>query len=248
MAHVRVAAASTVLLGVALTACAVNPPTPPIPQPHWLGRVGCSIGDVLPVVDGLVRSGLRDAGYRHLIVEACADAPSRDAVATAAADRGVVVVTARPDRGLDIPATPDPARLRSDLTAAVMAARPIVVDGDPRSSAPGVGEVLANRDVLELAADERVGVGGPVPRGAIRVDPDGEVPEVSSRAIGRKGLIVALHNPRSTTATIDVATAALGLAGTIHGVDAWTGREYTSSGGRLGGPIGPGDTLLIRIV
>lgn len=133
----------------------------------------------------------------------------------------------------------DAARLRTQLTAAVMVPRPWVISSTGRLS-PEVLAVIDNRAVVALAADDRLAVGG-----TVRDDP---AVLIGSRAIGTKGLIVSLTNRRSEPAQVTVATAALGLSGQIRAIDAWTGLEYNSRDGRLGGTVGAGDTLLLQIV
>lgn len=145
----------------------------------------------------------------------------------------------QPDVTLDPPARTDPAALRSQLTAFVMVPRGWVVSR-PEALAPEIRAILENPDVGELVRDGRG-----APGGTVRENPD-EV--VRSRAIGLKGLVVSLTNRRDRPAAVTVATAALGLSGTIHGVDAWTGRGFESRDGRLGGLIGARDSVLIRIV
>lgn len=134
----------------------------------------------------------------------------------------------------------DPARLRTELTAAVMVPRSWVITRSPGRLSPDVLAVIDNRAVVALAADDRLAVGGTVR----------DVPAVliRSRAIGTKGLIVSLTNRRGEPAQVTAATAALGLVGQIRAIDAWTGREYTSHDGQLGGVVAAGDTLLLQIV
>ncbi|MFT3900682.1 MAG: hypothetical protein QM728_10650 [Gordonia sp. (in: high G+C Gram-positive bacteria)] len=241
------------LVGTLVAGCAVREPTPSAPRPHFEIPVdNCSVQQISVQADALVATGLRDAGYRRVVVDSCASSPARDAAARALGARGIELETTTPERAYEvrvIPAVDQPERVRRSMTRAVMVAEQIVAWGEPGIVPPDVRAVLANPTVLALAGDDRVSVGGRVPARAVRAEPAvGEPAEVWSRAIGRKGLIVSLHNPRTTPATVTVSTGALGLAGQIRGIDAWTGREYSSSSGWLGGEVGAGDTLLIQIV
>ncbi len=237
-----VAAVATVVAVAGAAGCASSGPAPPVPQPHWLTGAACTVAGVVPDADGLVSTGLRDAGYRLLVVESCAASAQRDAVAGALARRGLTLVTALPERAevVSLTAGADANRLRTQLTDALMAARPWVLGGSPTGLSPQVRAVVGNTEVIGLARDERAAIGGTVR--------DDEEAVVRARAVGIKGLIVSLTNRRDEPAQVTVAKTALGLAGQIHAVDAWTGREYASRDGRLGGLVGAGDTLLLQIV
>ncbi len=228
-------------IGVALAAgCAAAPSAPIPPEPLWRSSArDCATEAVVGEADGLVATGLRAAGYSRLVVEPCSASARRGEVAAALAHRGLDLVTAMPERAV-VAAGVDPARLRTVLSEAVIEARPWVLSGDPRVLSPDLIAIAGNREAIALARDPRA-----APGGTVRADPDATV---RSRAIGLKGLVVALTNRRTGPADVTVATAALGLSGTIRGVDAWTGRRFESRDGRLGGTVGAGDTVLVQIV
>ncbi|GAB10541.1 hypothetical protein GOARA_059_00070 [Gordonia araii NBRC 100433] len=221
--------------------CAAPAPAPAIPEPYWLVATGCAVGAVLPAVDALVATGLRDTGYRRIVVESCAASVDRVAAEDAVRARGVALSTSMPERGalIRLRDTSSPVALRTELTAALMASRPWVLSGPPGELSPTTRAVVANEDVLELVRDERAARGGTVRENADEV--------IRSRANGLKGLIVALTNRRDQPADVTVAVGALGLSGTIRGFDAWSGQRFEWRDGRLGGLVGAGDTLLIRI-
>lgn len=230
-----------VAVAAVLAGCTSIAPAPAVPRPYWVSvALDCSVDTVTADADGLIAAGLRDAGY-GLIVAACAHSPHHRAVAAALSERGVTLTTALPARAAEVRVTGgEVAGLRTELTAAVMAVSPWVVMGRPDSLPAAVLAILANHDVLVLAGDSRAAFGG-----TVREDSEAVV---RSRAIGTKGLIVSLTNRRRNAATIGVPIAVLGLAGTIRGVDAWSGREFVSHDGWLGGEVEAGDTLLIEIV
>ncbi|WP_026918429.1 hypothetical protein [Gordonia shandongensis] len=203
---------------------------------------GATSEDVRRQADAVVERGLRDAGFRTVLVDCAGSSRDRyDGDRDYLAERGLALRF--PDREqtrVAIHADQPYARtLRTAVTHRVMAAEPLVVSGDVAALPEPTNRVLVNREVLAFVTDER---------GAPGADVLGD-PEVSSRAIGERGLLVAMNNRDEHRREMSVEISDLGLAGDdmVPARDVWSGREITSSDGVLRIEVPGGDTALLRI-
>ena len=100
-------------------------------------------------------------------------------------------------------------------------------------------DTLRNAAIIAIDQDSRVVAGA-------MVDDD---PEVWSRAIGEKGLVISLTNRADHARTLSVSLGSIGLVGdaSVTGVDAWTGRSFTAQHGELSVPVGVHDTVVLEI-
>nr|EMP11860.2 alpha-galactosidase [Gordonia sp. NB41Y] len=131
-----------------------------------------------------------------------------------------------------------PADERTQMSMWAMLAAPLMAGNDLTTMSARTRAVLADAGVIGIDQDPRVQAGAPV----------GDDPEIFSRALGDKGLVVSLTNRADHPRTMSVALADLGLTGdTVVGVDAWTGVRHQASGGRLSVEVGVHDTALLRI-
>ena len=99
---------------------------------------------------------------------------------------------------------------------------------------------LTNTAIVRIDQDERVSAGARVANN----------PEVWSRAVGDKGLVVSLTNRGKAPRKLSVALSDLGLNGdaTVAGVDAWTGERHQAVNGRLTVTVAAHDTAVLTIV
>lgn len=131
-----------------------------------------------------------------------------------------------------------PADERTQMSMWAMLAAPLMAGNDLTTMSERTRAALADAGVIGIDQDPRVQAGAPV----------GDDPEIFSRALGDKGLVVSLTNRDDHPRTMSVALADLGLTGdTVVGVDAWTGVRHQASGGRLSVEVGVHDTALLRI-
>ncbi len=128
---------------------------------------------------------------------------------------------------------------RTQMSMWAMMAAPLIAGNDLTQMSVQTLATLTNPAILALDQDERVSAGRPV-------DDD---PEIWSRAVGDKGLVVSLTNRSDHPRTLSVSLASLGLVGddTVVGVDAWTGNEYRAAHGELSVPVGVADTVVLEI-
>ena len=204
-----------------------------------------SVERIRAQAEGLVRAGLRDAGYATLFVPC--DEPVR-AVDDAELRRYLDEQRIRIERvrvddhrvASVIPAGVPDNVVRSAITRRIMLAESLVFSGEIARLPTASLELIADRQVIELARDDRRVPGAPV----------GGDQRVYSRAIGESGLLVSLSRggPESSP-EVSVAIADLNLAGddSVPATDVWTGRRIHSVDGRLAVTLSPGDTALLRI-
>ncbi|NED60208.1 glycoside hydrolase family 27 protein, partial [Streptomyces sp. SID10244] len=121
-----------------------------------------------------------------------------------------------------------------------MMAAPLMAGNDLTRMSQATIDILRNRSILAIDQDQRVSAGAPV-------DND---PEIWARAIGEKGIVVSLTNRAGHPRRMSVPLTSLGLVGdkTVSAVDAWSGRRYQASGGRLSVDVGVHDTVVLQIV
>lgn len=132
-----------------------------------------------------------------------------------------------------------PAQQRTQLSMWSMMAAPLIMGNDLTTMSQDTRELLRNATVIDVDQDSRVVAGA-------MVDDD---PEVWSRAIGDKGLVISLTNRADHPRTLSVPLGSVGLVGdaSVTGVDAWTGRSYTAQHGELSVPVGVHDTVMLEI-
>ncbi|MFW0787208.1 glycoside hydrolase family 27 protein [Gordonia sp. CPCC 206044] len=132
------------------------------------------------------------------------------------------------------------AQQRTQMSMWAMMAAPLIAGNDLTHMSSETVDLLRNRAIIAIDQDQRVSAGAPV----------GNDPEIWSRAIGDKGLVVSLTNRSDHPRRMSVTMASLGLVGdkTVNAIDAWTGRRYQASKGEITAPVGVGDTVLLQIV
>ncbi|RPA58085.1 glycoside hydrolase family 27 protein [Gordonia oryzae] len=132
-----------------------------------------------------------------------------------------------------------PAMQRTQMSMWAMMAAPLMAGNDLATMNTRTRDILANEAIIGIDQDERVHAGAMV----------ADNPEIWSRALGSKGLVVSLTNRADHPRTLKVSLSSLGLAGdsSVSGVDAWTGRRYQANGGELSVPVGVDDTAVLSI-
>ncbi|GAA3695630.1 ricin-type beta-trefoil lectin domain protein [Gordonia hankookensis] len=148
-------------------------------------------------------------------------------------DPDMLVVGVDGDPGLTV------AEQRTQMSMWAMMAAPLMAGNDLTRMSQATIDILRNRSILAIDQDQRVSAGAPV-------DND---PEIWARAIGEKGIVVSLTNRAGHPRRMSVPLTSLGLVGdkTVSAVDAWSGRRYQASGGRLSADVGVHDTVVLQI-
>lgn len=131
------------------------------------------------------------------------------------------------------------AQQRTQMSMWAMMAAPLITGNDLTTMSQETRDLLRNATAVDIDQDSRVVAGA-------MVDDD---PEVWSRAIGDKGLVISLTNRADHPRTLSVPLGSVGLVGdaSVTGVDAWTGRSYTAQHGELSVPVGVHDTVMLEI-
>lgn len=132
-----------------------------------------------------------------------------------------------------------PAMERTQMSMWAMMAAPLMAGNDLTTMSTQTRDILAAAAIIGIDQDGRVRAGAKV----------GDDPEIWSRALGSKGLVVSMTNRANHPRTLRVRLSSLGLTGddSVAGVDAWTGRRYPASGGQLAVPVGVDDTAVLSI-
>lgn len=132
-----------------------------------------------------------------------------------------------------------PAQQRTQISMWSMMAAPLIAGNDLTNMSQQTLDTLRNTAIIAIDQDSRVVAGA-------MVDDD---PEVWSRAIGEKGLVISLTNRADHARTLSVSLGSIGLVGdaSATGVDAWTGRSFTAQHGELSVPVGVHDTVVLEI-
>ena len=132
-----------------------------------------------------------------------------------------------------------PAQQRTQISMWSMMAAPLIAGNDLTNMSQQTLDTLRNAAIIAIDQDSRVVAGA-------MVDDD---PEVWSRAIGEKGLVISLTNRADHARTLSVSLGSIGLVGdaSVTGVDAWTGRSFTAQHGELSVPVGVHDTVVLEI-
>lgn len=134
-----------------------------------------------------------------------------------------------------------PARQRTQLSLWAMIAAPMMLSNDLTTMTPETRALLTNSSVIDIDQDRRASAGAPV----------GDDLEIWARAIGEKGLVVALTNRAGHPRSMSVELGSLGLVGddTVSAVDAWTGKRYDARNGAITvDEVATDDTVLLQIV
>ena len=131
------------------------------------------------------------------------------------------------------------AEQRTQMSMWSMMAAPLIAGNDLTNMSQQTLDTLRNAAIIAIDQDSRVVAGA-------MVDDD---PEVWSRAIGDKGLVISLTNRSDHARTLSVSLGSVGLVGdaSVTGVDAWTGRSFTAQHGELAVPVGVHDTAVLEI-
>ncbi|WP_322973077.1 MULTISPECIES: glycoside hydrolase family 27 protein [Gordonia] len=129
---------------------------------------------------------------------------------------------------------------RTQVSMWAMMAAPLMVGVDLTRMPGSAIRILTNRAIVRIDQDERVSAGARVAGN----------PEVWSRAIGDRGLVVSLTNRGPAPRRLSVSLRDLGLTGDgrVAGVDAWTGDRYRAVDGRLAVTVAAHDTAVLTIV
>ncbi|MGC4933753.1 glycoside hydrolase family 27 protein [Gordonia sp. DT30] len=132
-----------------------------------------------------------------------------------------------------------PAMERTQMALWAMTAAPLMAGNDLTTMSARTRDILANEAIIGIDQDERVRAGAVV----------GDDPEIWSRALGAKGLVVSLTNRADHPRTMTVTLSSLGLTGdaSVSAVDAWTGRRYQAANGALTVRVGVDDTVVLSI-
>ncbi len=131
------------------------------------------------------------------------------------------------------------AEQRTQMSMWSMMAAPLIAGNDLTNMSQQTLDMLRNAAIIAIDQDSRVVAGA-------MVDDD---PEVWSRAIGDKGLVISLTNRSDHARTLSVSLGSVGLVGdaSVTGVDAWTGRSFTAQHGELSVLVGVHDTAVLEI-
>lgn len=129
---------------------------------------------------------------------------------------------------------------RTQMSMWAMMAAPLIVGVDLTTMPGTAARILTNGAIVRIDQDARVSAGARVAGN----------PEIWSRALGDKGLVVSLTNRGKAPRRLSVTLSDLGLNGdtTVAGVDAWTGERYRAAGGRLTVTVAAHDTAVLTIV
>ncbi|ALG85520.1 hypothetical protein [Gordonia phthalatica] len=245
------AAASAVVAGAALlTGCVRTEPdrSGPPPEVGWLVAAPpcrASADQIRTQADELVRTGLRDVGFRTVFVD-CDGGERKRYTGDAQLTRDLAA------RGLDV-AFPDrtersaaidvergsTAQVRTAVTERVIRAEPLVASADLAAVSPPTLAALSTREVVDFVRDSRNAPGAPVL----------DAPDIFSRAIGEKGLLISLVNRTSVARDMSVQVTDLNLAGDdlVPARNVWTGQRIKASDGALTIRVPADDTALLRI-
>lgn len=244
------AALAAVAIVAALTGCVRDEParSTPIPEVGWLVAAPpcrASADQIRMQADELIRTGLRDVGFRTVFVDCDGGQRSRytgDARLTGdLAARGLGV--AFPDRAeraaaIDV-VRGSTAQVRSAVTDRVIGAEPLVASADLAAVSQQTLAALRNREVVGFVRDSRNAPGAAVL----------DAPDIFSRAIGEQGLLISLVNRTPAVREMSVQVTDLGLAGDdlVPARNVWTGQRIRASGGALTIRVPADDTALLRI-
>ncbi|WP_298811259.1 glycoside hydrolase family 27 protein [uncultured Gordonia sp.] len=129
---------------------------------------------------------------------------------------------------------------RTQFSMWAMMAAPLIIGVDLTTMPPSAVRTLTNGQIVRIDQDKRVSAGARVANN----------PEIWSRAVGDKGLVVSLTNRGKAPRKLSVALSDLGLVGdaTVGGVDAWTGERYRAVDGKLTVTVAAHDTAVLTIV
>ena len=131
---------------------------------------------------------------------------------------------------------------RSHFSLWAILAAPLLAGNDLPNMKPAVRDILTNRDVIAIDQDA-------LGKQGTRAYSEGEV-EVWSRQLSGGALAVAIINTadlaRYSTHPFHLDLGKLGLHGTQHGKDLWTGKEIELTD-NMPLEIGKHDVLLVRI-
>ncbi|EGD55286.1 alpha-galactosidase [Gordonia neofelifaecis] len=241
---------AAVLVAVGVAGCAEDSdqsaPDGAVPNLGWLvrsfGTCAATEQQVRDQAQRLVATGLRDAGYRTVLVD-CRGAGQARYRAPAdqrfLAGLGIRLSFLGDTTSVVAADMPRVEALRTAVTRHVMEARPLIPSADLATVPAANIATLANREALELLRDPRAAPGAPVH----------DDREVYSRAIGERGLLVSLTNGSGADRSMSVGVRELGLAGDdlVPARDIWTGRRITAQDGELTIPVRSGDSALLRI-
>ena len=244
------AALSVVAVAGALTGCVRDEPerTEPIPEVGWLVAAPpcrASAEQIRAQADELVRTGLRDVGFRKVFVDCDGGERRRyteDAQLSAdLTERGLdVAFPSREQRAsaIDV-ARGSTAEVRTAVTDRVMRAEPLVASADLADVPQATLRVLSTGEVVDFVRDSRNAPGAAVL----------DAPDIFSRAIGKKGLLVSLVNRSSAPRQMAVQVTDLGLAGDdlVPARNVWTGERIRADSGSLTIRVPAADTALLRI-
>ncbi|MGI6796654.1 hypothetical protein ACE11G_04560 [Gordonia sp. PS3] len=245
----RLSGIALTLVVAALTAagCADRAPqAQAVPEVGWLvADHSCAPDRVRAQADAVVRSGLRDVGFRELFIDCNDEDRARiDADSGVRADLASLGLHVHPlpsaqRRTAVDAASATPSGLRTEVTRRVMRAEPLVVTGDLPAVPRGTVEMLRNPEIGELVRDRRAAPGAEV---------NGD-PETYSRAIGERGLLVSFTNTGPVGRDMSIPIADLGLAGddVVPAREVWSGRRIKAEDGELTIRVGAGDAALLRI-
>ncbi|HEX3892667.1 MAG TPA: glycoside hydrolase family 27 protein [Terracidiphilus sp.] len=130
---------------------------------------------------------------------------------------------------------------RAHFSMWAMLAAPLLAGNDLTSMKPEVKSILLNRDVIALDQD-------PLGKQASRIYSEGEV-EVWTKPLSGGGLAIAVLNAgdnRYSTHPFHLSLEKLGLHGTVHGKNLWTGKDVDLTE-NMPLEIAGHDVLLVRV-
>ncbi|WP_132991928.1 hypothetical protein [Gordonia zhaorongruii] len=245
-----VAGLTAVVVAGSVTACTADEEhTDAVPpQLGWVVGSGCEStpDEVRGFADGIVDTGLSEAGYRSLYV--VCDRRTPPATVSDGDLNGYLE-----QRGLRLSAVrstdplvrhtmaaeePVPA-LRTGITRQVMNAQPLTFSRAPDHLDGERLATITNENAIAIARDGRASAGAPILDNR----------DLYSRAVGDQGLVLSMSNGSSAPRTMSITLSDIGLVGdaTVAATEIWTGRRVQAADGRLTVKVGSADSALLTV-
>ena len=131
------------------------------------------------------------------------------------------------------------AEYRTHMSLWSILAAPLLAGNDLRAMAPGILEILTNREVIAIDQDKDGKQGR-------RISQNGDL-QVWARPLAGGAIAVGLFNRSATEAMIAVKWAELGLTGPLHARDLWQHQDVTVDGPEYAASVEPHGVVLLRV-